>query len=55
MDNKYSKVHYSQVDPNALSEELVKKYHLQEPVKCLLFRKGMSENLFGKYLFINRL
>lgn len=43
MDKKYFKVHYSQVDPNALTEELIKKYHFREPLKCLLFRKGMSD------------
>jgi len=43
MENKHIKIHYSQVDPDALSAALRANYDLAEPVNCCLFRKGMSD------------
>lgn len=43
MSDKYFSVRYSQFNPNALSEELMNRYELEQPVSCRFFSGGIND------------
>jgi Ser/Thr protein kinase RdoA (MazF antagonist) len=43
MSDTYFKVRYSQLDTAALNSVLIKRYNLEEPVSCRLFKNGLND------------
>lgn len=43
MSDTYFPVRYSQLDPDVLRNELIKRYELEEPVSCRVFDSGMND------------
>ncbi len=43
MSDVYFPVRYSQLDPDVLRDELVKRYELEEPVSCKVFTSGLND------------